>query len=110
MNPHAQIKVHQDAGDWVLTAHRIHVPIVGNPDVVFEVCHFHGCQDHPDRWQPVPVEPGSIFELNNVFPHQVSNNGPLEHIHLLIDDSVNIDDACVALRCPTTGLWSVSTS
>eukprot|EP00959_Pyramimonas_sp_CCMP1952_P223805 4679660-Pyramimonas_sp.AAC.1 len=30
MRPRAQIKIHQDSGRWVLAAHRIHVPIVGN--------------------------------------------------------------------------------
>eukprot|EP00959_Pyramimonas_sp_CCMP1952_P213176 4460552-Pyramimonas_sp.AAC.1 len=45
-------------------------------EVKFEICHYsQRCQENPTLWQDIPVDPGSVFELNNAFPHQVCARG-----------------------------------
>jgi hypothetical protein len=52
-----------------MQSHRVHIPLIGNPDVKFEVLH-------PTLGtQTIDVTEGKIFELNNVYPHQVWNEG-----------------------------------
>lgn len=78
MTPGASIKRHSDTGGWAQRSHRVHVPLVGNDDVRFTVVH-------PSGEVIVPVDEGRVFELNNIYPHFVSNDGPHERVHLLID-------------------------
>jgi len=91
MTPGAAIKLHSDTGGWAQRSHRVHVPLVGNDDVRFTV-------KHPSGEVLVPVDEGRVFELNNIYPHFVSNDGPHERIHLLIDYVENPIPKYKALR------------
>lgn len=64
-----------------MTAHRIHIPIVTNPDVDFQM---RSTSDE-EEWESIPIVEGHVFEINNAIKHRVSNEGPHERIHLLID-------------------------
>ena len=55
--------------------HRIHIPIITNPDCIFEI-------DGEER----NMKEGEIWEISNVKkPHSVQNKGVSDRIHLLID-------------------------
>ena len=72
--PGAAIQPHQDAGQLLLSSHRIHVPLVTNPGVEFSV-----------DGSVLPVQEGEAFELNNALPHSVHNHGAEARIHFIID-------------------------
>lgn len=80
MAPGAEIKRHRDQGSWVSRTHRIHVPLVLNPDYRF-MTWDDKLQDFGRVW----TEEGGVFEINNALPHMVFNDGPTERIHLLFD-------------------------
>jgi len=69
-----RIARHKDSHPSFSVAHRIHVPLVTNPDVEFVV--------GPDR---VPPRTGYAFELNNLMFHQVTNHGNSARIHFIFD-------------------------
>lgn len=79
MPPGSEIKVHVDKGRWVRLAHRVHVPIVTDDDVVF-VSRVGG------NMMRVPTKEGQAFEINNKSPHAVFNTGGTRRVHLLIDE------------------------
>ena len=64
-----------------MTAHRIHIPVVTNPEVDFQM---RSTTDDPE-WESIPIMEGHVFEINNAVKHRVFNEGPHECIHLLID-------------------------
>ncbi|RZM14922.1 MAG: hypothetical protein EOP67_64260, partial [Sphingomonas sp.] len=71
--PGAAIARHRD--DSILAAiHRLHVPLVTNAGVVFEIDDA-----------PYTLDEGMVYELNNVVPHAVRNDGTERRIHLLVD-------------------------
>ncbi|GMI22287.1 hypothetical protein TeGR_g10947 [Tetraparma gracilis] len=78
MTPYAEIKQHVDKGDWVAMSHRIHVVVTVNPEVKFNVWA-------DDDWGEVRIAKGDVWEINNLFRHKVSNEGPNERIHLIMD-------------------------
>jgi hypothetical protein len=57
---------------------RIHVPVTGNPDVVFEV-----------NRQRVDMAPGEAWYLRLADPHRVANQGATDRVHLVIDVPFN---------------------
>lgn len=69
----AQIGRHRD-GTILAQIHRLHVPIATNGGVVFEIGEgtFH-------------LAEGELYELNNVVPHAVRNDGASDRVHLLVD-------------------------
>ena len=69
-----RIARHKDSHPSFTVAHRIHVPLVTNPDVEFLV--------GPER---VPPRPHYAFELNNLMFHQVTNRGKSARIHFIFD-------------------------
>lgn len=70
----AEIRAHRDEGYSLKRSHRIHMPIVSNPDVQFQVgdLMFH-----------MPV--GEMWEINNRRVHAVKNGGSEARIHLIMD-------------------------
>lgn len=70
----AVIDRHVDGNGSNLVTHKIHVPLVTNPGVVFEVAGevFH-------------LVPGHAYELNNIRPHAVRNEGDADRIHLIFE-------------------------
>jgi len=78
MGPGATINPHIDTGDWARFAHRIHIPLKINEDVVFSALT-------PRGYEAVVIEEGLVFEINNLIKHKVSNSQTKERIHLLLD-------------------------
>ena len=74
--PNCRIEEHLDTHPSFSVAHRIHVPLLTNPDVEFIV----GAGRIPTRAQ-------HAFELNNKMPHAVVNHGDTARIHLIFDYS-----------------------
>jgi len=71
--PGATIKTHRDGG--ILAAiHRVHLPIIST-----DLCEFV-IDD-----EPVTLDEGTVYELNNVRPHSVTNRGPDTRYHLICD-------------------------
>jgi hypothetical protein len=72
--PNARILRHKDAHPSFSAAHRIHVPLVTNPDVEFIV--------GSERITP---RENYAFELNNHMFHEVINNGDRARLHFIFD-------------------------
>ena len=74
MPAQTHIGQHIDRGYYLKTVHRLHVPIVTNPDVLFHIgdTKFH-------------MEEGRVYEINNQQRHGVSNLGNTHRIHLIVD-------------------------
>lgn len=68
------IPPHQDRGPLLTISHRIHVPLILNPDVEFLV-----------DGKRVALNEGVPFELPNQQQHSVRNRGAEDRIHLLFD-------------------------
>lgn len=74
MAPGGIIQPHIDANPAAKWPHKIHVPLVTNPGVVFYI----GQQGHH-----FPV--GAAVEVNNLGPHAVRNGGATDRIHLIFE-------------------------
>ncbi len=72
--PNCRIDLHIDRHPSFSIAHRIHVPLVTNPDVHFVV-----------GTERIVTLPNQAFELNNKLPHSVDNHGDTARIHLIFD-------------------------
>ena len=73
--PGATIKPHVDQGRWFRLAHRIHIPIQTNSDVIFSV-----------GTTSVAMQVGIAYEIDNANQiHSVCNNGEINRIHLVVD-------------------------
>jgi hypothetical protein len=69
-----EIPRHRDSHSSFEIAHRIHIPLVTNPDVEFIIGD-----------EKVELKEKSAFEINNLMPHQVKNNGDTDRIHFIFD-------------------------
>lgn len=75
MTPHTNIPKHRDRGPMTAKCHRVHVPVLTNPQCVFSV-------DTETRHLPE----GTIWAIDNVGKlHSVSNKSDVARIHLIID-------------------------
>ena len=71
----AQIQPHVDKGRWFRLAHRIHVPLVTNPEVEFRV--GSACLN---------MQVGKAYEIDNANKtHSVANHGASDRVHLVVD-------------------------
>lgn len=68
------IDPHRDGAGSNLRCHKIHVPLVTNPDALFFVAghNFH-------------LEPGFAWEVNNIEPHGAKNGGTEDRIHFIFE-------------------------
>jgi hypothetical protein len=79
LTPGSTIKEHRDHDlDAEHGAVRIHIPILTNPQVVFEVNRV-----------PVEMAPGEAWYLRLADPHRVFNGGDSDRVHLVVDATVN---------------------
>ena len=69
-----RIRRHSDEAPALVLAHRCHLPILSNEQVVFNVDH-----------EPRALQPGVCYELDNTRPHAVRNDGPSPRVHLICD-------------------------
>lgn len=79
LTPGSRIKEHKDhdlAADWGQA--RVHVPVTTNPGVTFLL-----------NRAPVAMEPGQAWYLRLSDPHEVTNDGETDRVHLVIDCDVN---------------------
>lgn len=72
------IPKHLDAGDSLMYAHRCHIPIITNNDVLFTVDN-----------ETIVMKQGEIYEINNSKLHSVNNNGNTDRYHLIVDIEEN---------------------
>lgn len=72
--PGGVIKPHYDKHPSFRIAHRIHVPLKTNADVVFDI---EGAR--------CKMEAGKAYEINNLLMHGVSNGGSESRIHFIFD-------------------------
>jgi hypothetical protein len=70
----AEIRPHIDEGESLKRCHRIHLPVISNPDSQFCVgqLKFH-------------MPEGELWEINNRRTHSVRNDGAQARIHLILD-------------------------
>lgn len=73
MPPGGVIEPHWDTG-FLSLVHRLHVPVITNEGVVFTI-------DDESFF----LEPGWLYELNNLVRHSVVNNSSEGRVHLLVD-------------------------
>lgn len=74
LDPGAKIEPHVDCHPVHKVSHRIHIPIITNPQVVFVVDGMeHNLQE------------GLCYEISNLDTHSVCNNGCTTRIHLIAD-------------------------
>jgi hypothetical protein len=74
MSPGGVIHPHRDTNPAAKWPHKIHVPLLTNPDVTF---YIGGIGHH--------FEEGEAVEVNNMGPHGVRNQGPTDRIHLIFE-------------------------
>lgn len=72
--PGAEVKLHVDFNYHWVSRVRIHVPVVTDPGVIFH------CAD-----QRVHMAPGESWLFNSWRRHRVTNDSPVERIHLVVD-------------------------
>lgn len=78
LSRHADI-TNPDSGTGEEKILRIHVPIQTNPDVVFETWGVDGCKSRAS------MREGEMWYLDTRKPHQASNGGDTDRIHLVCD-------------------------
>lgn len=74
LKPGGKINLHIDSHESFKIGHRIHVPLKTSKDVVFNI-----------NGERVIMEEGKGYEINNLLPHEVFNNGTEDRIHLIFD-------------------------
>lgn len=72
--PASAIKPHADGGYSLMRCHRIHLPIVTNPQCQFSVGDLS-----------FVMPEGELWEINNRRVHSVRNDGTAARVHLIID-------------------------
>ena len=71
--PFKSIRPHTDGG-WFIDTHRIHIPIITDPDILFIL---DGKKFH--------LECGYAYEMNNLVEHSVVNPTAVGRVHLMVD-------------------------
>jgi hypothetical protein len=94
MRPQSHIRPHRDTGEWANQSHRIHVVIKTHGGVVFTTCpecqqlgaDIPECRPPPNgRCVPIDTGENSVFEVDNLYVHEVTNRLPKPRVHLVID-------------------------
>lgn len=78
LSPGGKILEHVDKSPIFQAVHRVHLPLLTNKDVVFQV-----------DGTGYTFEQGKFYEFDNTRPHAVFNNSTQERIHLIIDLTPN---------------------
>jgi len=83
LNPGGSIDPHQDKNHSLTHSHRIHIPVLTNPQVVFQV----GAQKRH-------LAEGEVIEINNRREHFVENPSKFERVHLIFDWIITGEQCC----------------
>lgn len=78
-----EIPKHQDKLFSLVHSHRVHVPIITNDNVHFEVADL-----------TFNMLEGEMVEINNRLPHSVKNGGKTDRVHLILDWVVPGEQCC----------------
>jgi len=68
------IKKHKDGSASMRRCHRIHLALVTNPDVIFDVGE-----------SSIEMAAGELWEINNRRVHTVANHSENDRVHLILD-------------------------
>ena len=68
------ISHHQDKNFSLCHSHRVHIPVITNDQVLFNVGQ-----------ETVNLKAGEVVEINNRRMHAVTNNSELDRVHLILD-------------------------
>ena len=69
------IPLHRDSGRYLMSHNRIHIPIITNPDVTFQVSN-----------DIKYLKAGELWEINNNQKlHGVKNQSNIDRVHMVID-------------------------
>ncbi|MGH3869891.1 MAG: aspartyl/asparaginyl beta-hydroxylase domain-containing protein, partial [Pseudonocardiaceae bacterium] len=71
---HAQVPPHVDSNPSSLVPHKVHVPLITNPNVTFVI---------DDERHHLAV--GRAYEINNLLVHSVENAGDLDRVHFIFE-------------------------
>lgn len=82
-----EIAAHQDLNFSLTHSHRVHVPIVTNPGVLFTV---------GDETKHLPA--GTVYEINNRRMHSVVNEGSEDRVHLILDFVLPGEQCCCGAK------------
>jgi hypothetical protein len=74
LQPGSQIPGHVDSGSSFAVSHRVHLAIITDPAVTFNV---NGVEK--------VMYPGELWEINNFRHHEVNNSSQIDRIHLIGD-------------------------
>lgn len=74
LRAHAQVPPHVDANPSSLVPHKVHVPLITNPDVTFVI---DGERHH--------LAVGRAYEINNLLMHSVENAGGRDRVHFIFE-------------------------
>lgn len=74
LDPRSGFDLHVDSNASSRIPHKVHIPVLTNPGVMFTVGGEH-------RHLPV----GRAYEINNLREHSVENTGPTPRVHLIIE-------------------------
>ena len=90
LQPGKNIYWHYDASESIDTNvnARLHIPIITNPGVQFQICH------EDQIWRP-----GELWYGDFSFPHRLRNGGRAERIHLVLD--LKVSDYVTSLFPPS---------
>ena len=103
-----EIPAHKDGNFSLAHAHRVHLPVITNPDVRFTV---------GKETRNLPV--GTLYEINNRRTHSVRNDGSEDRVHLILDfvlpgekcccgDRLHPDTVCSPQGCLETDQFRVA--
>ncbi|GBF90355.1 green algal specific Aspartyl Asparaginyl beta-hydroxylase [Raphidocelis subcapitata] len=81
----SDIRIHVDTGGYATYGHRLHIPLMTNDGVRFDLCPYKDAERTEQVCYKVPTHEGFVFELNNKVPHKVSNTGTTDRVHLVVD-------------------------
>ncbi len=87
LNPGGTIDAHQDKNYSLAHSHRIHIPLITNPQVMFQV----GAQKKH-------LSEGEVVEINNRREHMVENPSHFERVHLIIDWVITGEQCCCSSK------------
>jgi hypothetical protein len=90
LQPGKNIYWHYDGSESIDTNinARLHIPIITNPGVQFQICH------EDQIWRP-----GELWYGDFSFPHRLRNGGRAERIHLVLD--LKVSDYVTSLFPPS---------
>jgi hypothetical protein len=74
LNAGHHIPTHVDENPSSRIPHKIHLPLITNPGVIFRI-----------DGAPYHLAAGSAYELNNLLPHSVHNESDTARVHLIFD-------------------------